>query len=929
MKKLSVIFTLILVSFLVSCSNLERDITITFDAMGGSDVPSISIKEGKILQTLPIEPVKEGYRFEHWYKTIESTEFDFSKAINNDITLKAYYVETVTLTFDTQGGSDVDSLVIDKGTLLRTIPEPVKDGFVFDYWYTTDENIEFDFISTIDEGLNFTAAWDLSTTSKITLDIDYFEEHLNISDNLLYMPTNGNYYNANISYDIDSQYISENGVILSLTYGETVRNESLVVTFRLDGEEIERTYNIQLTPHGEISLVRQETFDFTDLSTEFEVADTQIDLFFELDGSVPYVKITDFFDLLEGFIDPELEITEVKTDTSLTLSYEYYDADVDETYVFELVVDSIENTFTTSDPGFYWAYVYSTVTNYGRNIEYLSDNPAVYNSESDEVVYDLDLYNMDIVMKDGEVVVPYYIANQLFVGPSYYNVYYNNDGLFGIYLLPETYSAEYDTIHASSVRGDDVPADLVDHTFNMLAFDLDYLYGLKDIMGIDSYYDLLFDMKDDLLTTDANDLDQAIADLLRKEIDEPHTSYGYMSYYATVEPTAWSLSDFGSRFSSWYLDGLIAVDDVIGDRWGITFSSDWNALNSRRPDYWFLDENTAMLTLNDFNTYDLYESTTYDDAITADILKVDNSIFSLPSIVGDYFYFYNSSTLSEDILEMIVKCDDSSYVATYMGALETAGFSHVTATSTDLYKTNGYFTKDITLENDEVVSMFVLVSYNEEYDLFYVGVAKEVPTDYYETWPVTANVEELVVGDSAVYMEETLENIMAEQPTTTNVILDLSWNTGGNVGALYRVLGYTTDQPFMVSGIDRTTNSESTYVVSINKPNPYTSLNWSLLTTKVTFSAANSMTKIFMENDIGPVIGVQTGGGACSITPILLPNGTAFTTSSNNISAIRTGTGTELDPYIYTDVEFGVIPDNVINLNDIYNATVLLGILAD
>ena len=89
------------------------------------------------------------------------------------------------------------------------------------------------------------------------------------------------------------------------------------------------------------------------------------------------------------------------------------------------------------------------------------------------------------------------------------------------------------------------------------------------------------------------------------------------------------------------------------------------------------------------------------------------------------------------------------------------------------------------------------------------------------------------------------------------------------------------------------------------------------------------MTKIFKENDLGPTIGVQTGGGACSITPILLPNGTAFTTSSNSISAIRTGSGTELDPYVYSDVEFGVVPDYVIDLTDIYSNTVLLGILAN
>ena len=72
---------------------------------------------------------------------------------------------------------------------------------------------------------------------------------------------------------------------------------------------------------------------------------------------------------------------------------------------------------------------------------------------------------------------------------------------------------------------------------------------------------------------------------------------------------------------------------------------------------------------------------------------------------------------------------------------------------------------------------------------------------------------------------------------------------------------------------------------------------------------ANELATIFRSNDLGPIIGITSGGGACSITPILLPNGTAFTMSSNNIQAYRTGTGTVEDPYVFHDTEFGVIPD--------------------
>jgi hypothetical protein len=84
------------------------------------------------------------------------------------------------------------------------------------------------------------------------------------------------------------------------------------------------------------------------------------------------------------------------------------------------------------------------------------------------------------------------------------------------------------------------------------------------------------------------------------------------------------------------------------------------------------------------------------------------------------------------------------------------------------------------------------------------------------------------------------------------------------------------------------------------------------------------MATIFMENDLGQIIGVKSGGGACSITPILLPNGTAFTMSSNNINAYRTGSGTTEDPWVYVNNEFGITPDIAIPINQIYNAIILL-----
>ena len=129
--------------------------------------------------------------------------------------------------------------------------------------------------------------------------------------------------------------------------------------------------------------------------------------------------------------------------------------------------------------------------------------------------------------------------------------------------------------------------------------------------------------------------------------------------------------------------------------------------------------------------------------------------------------------------------------------------------------------------------------------------------------------------------------------------------------------------------MDAGTGSASTGYVQITGVPYDSSLTWGLLVSKVSFSAANSMTTIFSENNLGTIIGIHTGGGTASITPVLLPSGTAFTMSSNSLSAFRLGTGTEQDPYVYEPNELGVEPDIIVSINMLYDEATLLTAFQD
>ena len=61
---------------------------VTFNSMGGSDVPSYEVTDGYVIQ--PSEPEREGYNFNGWYTDEECTEqFDFSSTVSSPIILYA------------------------------------------------------------------------------------------------------------------------------------------------------------------------------------------------------------------------------------------------------------------------------------------------------------------------------------------------------------------------------------------------------------------------------------------------------------------------------------------------------------------------------------------------------------------------------------------------------------------------------------------------------------------------------------------------------------------------------------------------------------------------------------------------------------------------------------------------------------------------
>ncbi len=146
-------------------SDSQAIYTVTFDSQGGSSVASQSVAEGECA-TPPADPTRTNYTFTGWYTDAAcTTAFDFATPITGDITLYAGWqlassANTVTVTFDTNGGTQVDPQFVVKGECAVQPADPEKEGYEFIGWYSDEACTQlFDFSIPIEESTIIYAGW--------------------------------------------------------------------------------------------------------------------------------------------------------------------------------------------------------------------------------------------------------------------------------------------------------------------------------------------------------------------------------------------------------------------------------------------------------------------------------------------------------------------------------------------------------------------------------------------------------------------------------------------------------------------------------------------------------------------------------------------------------------------------------------------------
>lgn len=155
---------------------VSTDCTVRFESNGGSEVPDQTVHYGDTVQK-PADPTREGYQFKGWYRDLNQTAlWNFeTDTVSGNMTLYAGWTKTTpaqtgnggvktgsgpawwipslifaallalvlllwsrqkkTVDFYTDGGTELESVLVQKGKTMQRPRDPEKAGSAFAGWY--------------------------------------------------------------------------------------------------------------------------------------------------------------------------------------------------------------------------------------------------------------------------------------------------------------------------------------------------------------------------------------------------------------------------------------------------------------------------------------------------------------------------------------------------------------------------------------------------------------------------------------------------------------------------------------------------------------------------------------------------------------------------------------------------------------------------
>jgi uncharacterized repeat protein (TIGR02543 family) len=145
--------------------------SVFFEEGLGSALDDRRVVDGEAL-VQPKDPLLLGHKLTNWYTDEDLTEvYDFSTAVTSDLTLYAgYEIGDYTITFDTNGGTDVTSITAAYQASITRPENPTRSGYAFAGWYTDEDLTDaFSFNAMPGYDLTLHAKWSQTSGAGIVL----------------------------------------------------------------------------------------------------------------------------------------------------------------------------------------------------------------------------------------------------------------------------------------------------------------------------------------------------------------------------------------------------------------------------------------------------------------------------------------------------------------------------------------------------------------------------------------------------------------------------------------------------------------------------------------------------------------------------------------------------------------------------------------
>lgn len=238
----------------------------------------MTVKEGNSVGE-PENPVKDGYQFDGWYTDVNCTDkYDFNTVVSADLTLYAKWLAKYTVSFDTDGGSTVESQTVVTGNkATKPTSTPTKKGYNFVGWYTDNTcTTEFDFENTsITDNTTIYAKFEdasiirlngytfnkISTLEELTTGYYVIGGYNEKANTNYYMgEISGGIFSADVTYKNYYGIKAENGKILIQDLNDNYIN--LVAEKKVELSKPKKTYFEPKMVDDEFQFVINDSFSF-------------------------------------------------------------------------------------------------------------------------------------------------------------------------------------------------------------------------------------------------------------------------------------------------------------------------------------------------------------------------------------------------------------------------------------------------------------------------------------------------------------------------------------------------------------------------------------------------------------------------------------------------------------------------------------------